>query len=173
MKTAIQNSSPHNLIDYFKFIYLIRGHPLIVVNVASKWGKTRVNYSQLTELYEKYSEKGLRIIGFPCNQFGGQEPGTEAEIKEFIKQFNVTFDMTSKVDVNGDNAHPLWKYMKSKKGGTMGAFIKWNFTKFVVDKDGQVVERFGPPTDPMVRFIVTLLFSNFNQISLLINNKYA
>jgi len=125
------------------------GHPLIVVNVASKWGKTRVNYTQLTELYEKYSEKGLRIIGFPCNQFGGQEPGTEADIKEFIKQFNVTFDMTSKVDVNGDKAHPLWKYMKSKKGGTMGSFIKWNFTKFLIDKEGQVIERFGPPSDPL------------------------
>jgi len=126
-----------------------QGHPLIVVNVASKWGKTRVNYTQLTELYDKYAEKGLRIIGFPCNQFGGQEPGTEAEIKEFVKQFNVTFDMTSKIDVNGEKAHPLWKYMKSKKGGTLGSFIKWNFTKFLVDKEGQIVERFGPPTDPM------------------------
>jgi len=132
---------------------MFKGHPLIVVNVASKWGKTRVNYTQLTALYEKYSaplegSKGLRIIGFPCNQFGGQEPGTEAEIKKFVEQFNVTWNLTSKVDVNGDGAHPLWKYMKSKKGGTLGSFIKWNFTKFLVDKEGQVISRFGPPSDP-------------------------
>jgi phospholipid-hydroperoxide glutathione peroxidase len=129
------------------------GHPLIVVNVASKWGKTRVNYEQLTALYEKYSSpadgsKGLKIIGFPCNQFANQEPGTEAEIKEFVKQYNVTFDLTSKVNVNGDEAHPLWKWMKSQKGGTLIDAIKWNFTKFLLDRSGQVIERFGTTTDP-------------------------
>lgn len=86
------------------------------MNVASKWGKTKVNYEQLTELYSKYQDQGLRIIGFPCNQFGGQEPGTEADIKEFVKKFNVTFNLTSKVNVNGGEAHPLWKYLKSKQG---------------------------------------------------------
>jgi phospholipid-hydroperoxide glutathione peroxidase len=110
----------------------------------------------LTTLYEKYSSpadgsKGLKIIGFPCNQFGGQEPGTEAEIKEFAKKFNVTFDMTSKVNVNGSEAHPLWKYLKSKKKGSLIDAIKWNFTKFLVDKKGQPIERVGTTTDPIVR----------------------
>lgn len=104
----------------------------------------------MTALYEKYSQegKGLRILGFPCNQFGGQEPGTEADIKKFVEQYKVTWNLTSKVDVNGDGAHPLWKYMKSKKGGTLGSFIKWNFTKFLVDTDGQVIKRFGPNNVP-------------------------
>jgi glutathione peroxidase-family protein len=108
----------------------------------------------LTALYEKYSaplegSKGLRIIGFPCNQFGSQEPGTEAEIKKFVEQYNVTWNLTSKVDVNGDGAHPLWKYMKSKKGGTLGSFIKWNFTKFLVDPEGKVIGRYATTTDPI------------------------
>jgi len=120
--------------------YICRGHVLIVANVATKCGFTKVNYEQLTDLYEKYAEtKGLRIIGFPCNQFAGQEPGTETEIKEFVcSNYKVKFDMTSKVSVNGDSAHPLWKYMKSKQGGILGSFTKWNFTKFLVDKKGQV-----------------------------------
>lgn len=112
----------------------------------------------MTELYEKYSEKGLRILGFPCNQFGGQEPGTEAEIKEFAAGYNATWDFASKIDVNGDGAHPLWKYLKSKKSGSVGAFIKWNFTKFLVDKQGQVVERYGPTTDPMVSQVFNTYF---------------
>jgi len=127
-----------------------KGHVLIVVNVASKWGKTAVNYKELTALHEKYGESaGLRILGFPCNQFGGQEPGTEAEIKKFAEGYGVKWDLASKIDVNGDNAHPLWKYLKSKKGGTLGKFIKWNFTKFLIGADGQVVERYGPTTNPM------------------------
>jgi len=127
-----------------------RGHVLIVVNVASFWGKTPVNYQQLTELHRKYgATEGLSILGFPCNQFANQEPGTEAEIKEFIKKYNVEFDMASKINVNGDNAHPLWKYMKSKQGGLLASFIKWNFTKFIIDKEGRVVKRFGPHEDPL------------------------
>jgi len=126
-----------------------RGHVSVIANVASKWGATAKNYSQLQALYEKYSEShGLRILGFPCNQFGGQEPGTEADIKEFIKKYNVQFDMYSKINVNGDNTHPLFSYLKSKLGGTLGSFIKWNFTKFVVDKNGQPVKRFGPNEEP-------------------------
>jgi glutathione peroxidase-family protein len=113
-----------------------------------------VSLRRLTALHEKYGETaGLRIIGFPCNQFGGQEPGTEAEIKAFAQGYNVKWDLASKIDVNGDNAHPLWKYMKSKQGGTLGSFIKWNFTKFLIDKEGQVVARYGPPTNPNVRQI--------------------
>lgn len=126
-----------------------RGHVCLIVNVASKWGGTTKNYTQLQALYEKYSSaEGLRILAFPCNQFGGQEPGTNADIKEFVKKFNVTFDMFSKIDVNGDNAHPLWKYLKEKQHGTLGNFIKWNFSKFLVDKNGQPVKRYAPNVDP-------------------------
>lgn len=125
-------------------------HVCIIVNVASKWGKTAVNYKQLVELFNKYSEtEGLRILAFPCNQFGGQEPGTNEEIKAFAEGYGVKFDMYSKIDVNGSNAHPLFDYLKSKQGGTLGNFIKWNFTKFVVDKNGIPVARFGPTDDPI------------------------
>ncbi|KAG8327349.1 probable phospholipid hydroperoxide glutathione peroxidase isoform X3 [Homalodisca vitripennis] len=126
-----------------------RGHVLVIVNVASQCGLTRDNYKELVELDEKYREsKGLRILAFPCNQFGGQEPGSNEEICTFVSKFNAKFDFFDKVDVNGDNAHPLWKFLKDKKGGTLGSAIKWNFTKFIVDKNGQVVERFAPTTSP-------------------------
>jgi len=127
-----------------------RGHVLIVVNVASECGYTKSNYEQLTQLYEKYgASKGLKILGFPCNQFMSQEPLSENEIKaQTCSKFKVTFDMASKINVNGDDTHPIWKYLKSKQGGTLGSFIKWNFTKFVVDKTGQVVQRSGPSTEP-------------------------
>lgn len=109
-----------------------------------------MNYTQLVQLYNKYSEaEGLRILAFPCNQFGSQEPGTNAEIKQFASKYGVRFDMFSKIDVNGRNEHPLWTYLKSKQGGIMGNFIKWNFTKFVIDKHGQPVARFGPQDDPI------------------------
>jgi len=127
-----------------------RGHVCIIVNVASKWGKTDVNYRQLVELHNKYSEaSGLRILGFPCNQFGGQEPGTEQEIKEFVAKYNVEFDMFSKINVNGDSAHPLFTFLKSKQAGFLVNAIKWNFTKFVVDKEGVPRARFGPTEDPI------------------------
>jgi len=127
-----------------------KDHVLIVVNVASKWGKTPVNYRELTELHNKYGESnGLRVLGFPCNQFGGQEPGTEADIKKFAEGYGVKWDLSSKIDVNGDHTHPLWKYMKSKKSGMLGKFIKWNFTKFLIGPDGQVVERYGPQVNPV------------------------
>lgn len=127
-----------------------KGHVCIIVNVASKWGKTHVNYTQLVDLHEKYgASKGLKILGFPCNQFGSQEPGTEAEIKKFADGYNVKFDMFSKIDVNGDDAHPLWKYLKKQQGGFMGDFIKWNFTKFIVDKNGIPVARHATTTDPI------------------------
>lgn len=123
---------------------------LIITNVASECGLTKANYEQLGELYDKYQSKGLRILGFPCNQFAGQEPLDEAQIKTTTcSKFKVTFELTQKINVNGDNAHPLWKYLKQQQGGTLGSFIKWNFTKFLIDKQGQVVKRYGPNTDPV------------------------
>lgn len=127
-----------------------RGHVLIIVNVASHCGLTDTNYKQLQQLYDKYREKeGLRILAFPSNQFAGQEPGTAEEIQNFVKQYNVTFDMFEKIDVNGNNAHPLWKWLKRQKEGFVTNAIKWNFTKFIVDKEGKVVERFSPSTEPL------------------------
>ncbi|CAH1970318.1 unnamed protein product [Acanthoscelides obtectus] len=126
-----------------------KGHVLIIINVASNCGYTKSNYAELNELYDLYAEsKGLRILAFPCNQFAGQEPGTNEEICEFTRSKGVKFDVFEKINVNGDDAHPLWKYLKHKQGGTLGDFIKWNFTKFIVDKDGQPVERHGPSTSP-------------------------
>ena len=92
---------------------------------------------------------GLRILAFPCNQFGYQEPGTNEEIKQFVSKYGVEFDMFDKINVNGGNAHPLFNYLKEKQGGTLGNFIKWNFTKFVIDKNGQPVARFAPTNDPI------------------------
>jgi len=131
-----------------------QGHVCVIVNVASKWGKTDVNYKQLVEMYNKHSEAdGLRILAFPCNQFGSQEPGTNEEIKAFAGKYGVQFDMFDKIDVNGNNAHPLYEYLKAKQGGTMGSFIKWNFTKFVTNKEGQPVARFGPTDDPIPKVL--------------------
>ena len=105
---------------------------------------------QLVEMYNEHSETaGLRILGFPCNQFGGQEPGSDEEVKKFAtEKYNVTFDMFSKINVNGGDAHPLWVYLKEKQGGFLMNAIKWNFTKFVIDKEGQPRARFGPTDDP-------------------------
>jgi len=126
-----------------------KGHVIIIVNVASKCGFTDTNYKQLQELYEKYEPKGLRIIGFPCNQFGGQEPGTEEDVCSFAtNKYKVTFDMASKVNVNGGDTHPLYGFLKEKQGGLLGKFLKWNFTKFVVNKKGEVVARHSPNTAP-------------------------
>lgn len=140
------NSIKGEEVDLSKY----KGHVCLIVNVASKCGLTETNYRELNELYDKYAEsKGLRILAFPCNQFNGQEPGGSEEICSFTSRKNVKFDLFEKIDVNGDNSHPLWKYLKKEKGGTLGDFIKWNFTKFIVDKNGKVVERHGPNVDPM------------------------
>ncbi|KAL3287550.1 hypothetical protein HHI36_002018 [Cryptolaemus montrouzieri] len=126
-----------------------RGHVCVIVNVASECGFTKSNYEELVEIYDQFSEtKGLRILAFPCNQFAGQEPGDNTQINEFIKSKNVKFDVFEKVNVNGSDASPLWKFLKYKQGGVLGDFIKWNFTKFIVDKDGKPVERHGPNTSP-------------------------
>lgn len=133
-----------------------QGHVCIIVNVASRCGHTKSNYEQFVELYDKYSkEKGLRILAFPCNQFGKQEPGNSEKICEFAKKRNVQFDMFEKIEVNGQNAHPLWKYLTSRIEGPKGQKIDWNFTKFIIDKEGQIVERHKPSVKPlqMIEFL--------------------
>ena len=139
---------------------LYRDHVLLIVNLASKCGFTP-QYAGLESLYRRHKSRGFTILGFPCNQFGGQEPGDEAEIKSFCSlTYNVTFPLFGKVEVNGDNAHPLFKYLKSVKPGLLGTeSIKWNFTKFLVGKDGIVLNRFGPADSPesIEKFIVPLL----------------
>ncbi|XP_049858643.1 phospholipid hydroperoxide glutathione peroxidase-like [Schistocerca gregaria] len=127
-----------------------RGHVCIIVNVASKCGLTATNYKELEDLKTAYGEsQGLRILAFPCNQFNGQEPGDSEQIACFaLRTMGATFDLFEKVDVNGDDAHPLWKFLKKKQPGTLGNAIKWNYTKFVVDRNGIPVERFAPTTEP-------------------------
>ena len=121
------------------------GKTLLIVNVASKCGFTP-QYKDLQNLYEKYQEQGLEVLGFPCNQFGAQEPGTNEEVKSFCDlKYNVSFRMFDKIDVNGSNASPLFKYLKHESPGIMGTeAVKWNFTKFLVNSDGKVVKRFAP-----------------------------
>lgn len=136
------NGEPVSLEKY-------KGHVCIIVNVASRCGYTKNNYEQLVELYEKYADsKGLRILAFPCNQFGGQEPGDSEKIKEFVEKKGVKFDMFEKVKVNGPNAHPLWMYLKEKLPGDKGKAIKWNFTKFIINEEGEPVKRFASSTAP-------------------------
>lgn len=125
-----------------------RGKVMLIVNVASKCGFTG-QYAGLEALHKKCASKGLSILGFPCNQFLSQEPGTEEEIKNFCaSNFGVEFDMFSKIDVNGENTHPLYRYLKSHAGGFITDTIKWNFTKFLVDREGRVVKRYAPSTKP-------------------------
>ncbi|MDY0116739.1 MAG: glutathione peroxidase [Sulfurimonadaceae bacterium] len=125
------------------------GKVLLIVNVASKCGYTN-QYAGLQILQEKYEDKGFEVLGFPCNQFLAQEPGTEEEIKNFcLANFKTTFDMFAKIDVNGDGAHPLYKFLKSEASGILNSeAIKWNFTKFLISKDGKVLKRYAPSTEP-------------------------
>jgi len=110
---------------------------------------TQKNYQQLQSLYEKYGKDGFRIAAFPSNQFGSQEPWPEDQIKAFaVKEFGVTFDLYAKIDVNGESAHPLFKFLKQQQAGSFGDFIKWNFGKFLVDREGQPVNRYAPTTAP-------------------------
>jgi len=110
---------------------------------------TPVHYEQLQQLYAKYAEKGLEILAFPCNQFGKQEPGTNEEIKAFVAKKGATFKLFDKVDVNGKNTHPLFLFLRKELKGTLGSSIKWNFTKFLCDRSGKPVKRYGPPTKPL------------------------
>jgi glutathione peroxidase len=125
-----------------------KGQVVLIVNTASECGFTP-QYEGLEELHKKYGNNGLNVLGFPCNQFGKQEPGSDKEIAQFCKlNFGVSFQMFSKIDVNGENEDPLYTYLKKEQGSILGNSIKWNFTKFLVDKNGKVVERYGSTTKP-------------------------
>lgn len=136
------DGKPTTLADY-------RGKVLLIVNVASQCGFTP-QYSGLETLYRKYHARGVEVLGFPCNQFGGQEPGTPAEIRDFCSTtYNVTFPLFAKIDVNGKNTDPLYQWLKAQAKGVLGTeAIKWNFTKFLVDAEGAVVDRYGSSTTP-------------------------
>ncbi|KAJ9147914.1 hypothetical protein P3X46_030028 [Hevea brasiliensis] len=129
---------------------IFKGKVLLIVNVASKCGMTNSNYTELNQLYEKYKDQGLEILAFPCNQFGEEEPGSNDEIQEFVcTRFKSEFPIFGKVEVNGENASLLYKFLKSGKWGIFGDDIQWNFAKFLVNKDGQVVDRYYPTTSPL------------------------
>lgn len=140
---------------------LYKGKTVVVVNTASQCGFTP-QFEGLENLYRKYKDEGLVILGFPCNQFGKQEPGDEKSIEEgCMVNYGVSFPVFSKTEVNGANAHPIYKYLKQEQGGFLGNKIKWNFTKFLIDKNGIPVKRFAPTTKPekMEKHIVQLLHS--------------
>lgn len=125
-----------------------KGKVLLIVNTATGCGFTP-QFEGLQDLYEKYQKKGFEILDFPCNQFGNQAPGSDEEITDFCNsRYGITFTQFAKIEVNGDGEDPLYTYLKSQKGGVMGNKIKWNFTKFLVDRDGNVVERFAPVKTP-------------------------
>ncbi|HEU4806300.1 MAG TPA: glutathione peroxidase [Nitrobacter sp.] len=129
-------------------LHQYKGKAVLVVNVASKCGLTP-QYTGLENLQKRYADRDFTVLGVPCNQFGGQEPGAEPEILDFCTaNYGVTFPLFAKIDVNGDNAHPLYKYLKREKSGLLGASIKWNFTKFLVGRQGNVVARHAPTTKP-------------------------
>lgn len=138
-----------------------KGKVVLVVNTASKCGLTP-QFEGLETLHNKYKDDGLVILGFPCNQFGKQEPGNATEIQEFCQiNYGVSFPMFGKIDVNGESAHPLFKYLKSKKRGWFTPSIKWNFTKFVIDKNGEPVKRISPFTKPIdIEPIIKKLLKN-------------
>ena len=125
-----------------------KGKVLLIVNTATGCGFTP-QYEGLEKLYKEYHDKGLEILDFPCNQFGNQAPGSNDEIHEFCTlKYNTTFDQFAKIDVNGENEDPLYTFLKKEKGGLMGSKIKWNFTKFLVNREGNVIERYAPTDTP-------------------------
>uniref|UniRef100_A0A6N2KVK9 Glutathione peroxidase n=1 Tax=Salix viminalis TaxID=40686 RepID=A0A6N2KVK9_SALVM len=129
---------------------IFKGKVLLIVNVASKCGMTNSNYTEFNQLYERYKDQGLEILAFPCNQFGEEEPGTNDQITDFVcTRFKSEFPIFDKIDVNGENASPLYKFLKLGKWGIFGDDIQWNFAKFLVNKDGQVVDRYYPTTSPL------------------------
>jgi glutathione peroxidase len=125
-----------------------KGKVLLIVNTATGCGFTP-QYEGLQKLYDKYQEQGFEILDFPCNQFGNQAPGTEDEIVSFCQlRYHTTFKQFAKIEVNGENEAPLYTYLKKQKGGVLGSKIKWNFTKFLIDRDGNVIDRFAPTVTP-------------------------
>ncbi|WP_370836210.1 glutathione peroxidase [Clostridium tertium] len=131
-----------NMSDY-------KGNIILVVNTASKCGFTP-QLKDLEELYKEYKDSGVEILGFPCNQFLNQEPGENREVKNFCQiNYGVTFNMFEKIDVNGSNTHPIYKYLKEQEKGLLTKDIKWNFTKFLIDKEGNVIKRYSPATSPL------------------------
>ncbi len=140
-KVKAQDGSDVSLADY-------KGKVLLIVNTATGCGFTP-QYDGLQDLYEKYQPQGFEILDFPCNQFANQAPGDDGEIHSFCTgRYGITFPQFSKIDVNGKNESPLFRYLKSQKGGIMGSNVKWNFTKFLVDKNGNVIDRFAPTVTP-------------------------
>ena len=141
MSATLNNGKQKKLKDY-------KGKVLLIVNTASKCGFTP-QYQGLQGLYAKYKERGFELLAFPCDQFGHQEPGSDDEIKSFCEvNYGVEFPLFSKIEVNGEGADPIYQFLKSEKGGLLGDSIKWNFTKFLVDKQGRVIERYAPTTPP-------------------------
>lgn len=139
------NNYKNEAVDFTQY----KGKTLLIVNTASACGFTP-QYAGLEDLYKKYKDKGLEVLAFPCNQFGKQEKGDNTEIKQFCDlNFNISFDLFSKIDVNGDNTHPLFEHLKSEAPGILGSKgIKWNFTKFLVNNQGKVIKRYSPTTKP-------------------------
>ena len=146
--TSIYDFSARTLAGHDVSMRQFEGEVLLIVNTASACGFTP-QYKGLQHIHETYAPRGFAVLGFPCNQFGGQEPGNAEAIGAFCEtQYQVSFLMFDKVDVNGTHAHPLYNFLKSEKSGLLGSAIKWNFTKFLVDRTGQVVGRFAPTTTP-------------------------
>jgi len=176
----LQNPDPKTAESIFDFQVLdidgqvvqlskYKGFVTYIVNVASEWGLTKTNYTQLAELHSKYAEQGLRILAFPCNQFENEEPGSNQEIKEFARAHGAQYDLFSKTEVNGERAHPLFKYLRTKTKPVIGDptnslykylgdnrqdllegdIIRWNFSKFLCDKQGQPVARYSPSVEPI------------------------
>jgi glutathione peroxidase len=146
--TSLSDFSARTLTGQEQDLAAYAGKVVLIVNTASKCGFTP-QFEGLENLYEKYVDQGLVVLGFPCNQFASQDPGSNEEIGEFCQRnYGVSFPMMEKVDVNGDDAHPLYQWLKSEKSGALGSRIKWNFTKFLVGRDGQVIKRYGSTTTP-------------------------
>ncbi len=146
---TVYDHSARSLDGTERLLSEYRGQVLLIVNVASRCGFTP-QYTGLEALYRKYRERGFAVLGFPCNQFGSQEPGTEADIQSFCATtYDVSFPLFAKVEVNGADAHPLYRYLKGERPGILGTeAIKWNFTKFLVDRNGSVVKRYAPTDKP-------------------------
>lgn len=149
MKQTIYDFKATNISGFEESLSQYKDKVLLIVNVASKCGFTD-QYKDLEELYRSYHAQGLLVLGFPCNQFGSQEPGSAEDIKKFCElNYNVTFPLYSKIEVNGDNAHPLYQFLKDSLPGLLGSkAIKWNFTKFLIDRNGMPIRRYAPTDKP-------------------------